>query len=216
MRIRNLTSKTIYLPSRDISISPNGEYILPIEILNTFIASYDGLCELDFSNTSNIVVKQLGNMCATMGTDGVLNITVMRDATLEESKSVHDYVESISEPTGITFDNITETNPQIVNVLGTDYKIIMGDVNEYPRLEHLSGYCDLSNKLVVIGEPLNCDTPESKKFMKNQTIRHELIHAYLYESGLDTESWGCNEEIVDWIAIQSPKIFELFTEIKVL
>ena len=42
-------------------------------------------------------------------------------------------------------------------------------------------------------------------------IRHEIIHAFLYESGMKecssaTQSWVENEEMVDWFAIQIPKI----------
>ena len=35
-----------------------------------------------------------------------------------------------------------------------------------------------------------------------KVIRHELVHAFLFESGLSVNSWADNEEIVDWIAIQ--------------
>lgn len=42
-------------------------------------------------------------------------------------------------------------------------------------------------------------------------MRHEIVHAYLYESGLAENSlsvanWATNEEMVDWIARQFPKI----------
>jgi len=48
---------------------------------------------------------------------------------------------------------------------------------------------------------------------RKQVIRHELVHAFLFESGLDASSWGKNEEIVDWIAIQSLKLFEAFMKV---
>jgi hypothetical protein len=146
---------------------------------------------------------------------GIIDRT-MRGATPEESKSVHDYVESVSKPTGVNFDEVMDDSIKFVGILGEPYKIIRGTPVEYPRLEKLAGYCDLSNKLIIIGPPTNCDTVKAQDFMTNQTIRHEIIHAYLYESGLDVESWGCNEEIVDWIAIQAPKMFKIFTEIGVL
>ena len=55
------------------------------------------------------------------------------------------------------------------------------------------------------------------KEYKKKVLRHEIIHAFLYESGLwnnsgDAKSWGWNEEITDWIAIQSPKLFKAFKE----
>ena len=45
-----------------------------------------------------------------------------------------------------------------------------------------------------------------------------MIHAFLAESGLSANalsnytSWAENEEMVDWIAIQFPKILEVFKE----
>ena len=52
---------------------------------------------------------------------------------------------------------------------------------------------------------------------QRKVIRHEIIHAFLYESGLAENSlsasaWGKNEEMVDWMAVQSPKIFRAFRE----
>ena len=52
----------------------------------------------------------------------------------------------------------------------------------------------------------------------NRVLRHEIIHSYLEESGLAASSnmssaWAHNEEMVDWLAIQSPKIFVTFQEV---
>lgn len=51
---------------------------------------------------------------------------------------------------------------------------------------------------------------------KNSVMRHEIVHAFLYESGLDVCSkgaWAKNEEMVDWIAIQFPKMMVAFHEV---
>ena len=56
----------------------------------------------------------------------------------------------------------------------------------------------------------------AKKDLKNyqrQVIRHEILHAFLYESGLEGNSWAINEEMVDWLAIQFPKIEKAFREV---
>lgn len=48
--------------------------------------------------------------------------------------------------------------------------------------------------------------------LKKETLRHEIVHAFLYESGLSGSSskieggWATNEEMVDWIAIQANKL----------
>lgn len=47
-------------------------------------------------------------------------------------------------------------------------------------------------------------------------IRHELVHAFLFESGLSVNSWADNEEIVDWIAIQFPKLQAGFNAVNAL
>ena len=51
-------------------------------------------------------------------------------------------------------------------------------------------------------------------------VRHEVIHAFLFESGLH-ESWhhnetGHDETIVDWFATQAPKIYKVFAELGVI
>lgn len=86
-----------------------------------------------------------------------------------------------------------------VNVLGVDYSIRYSDKVQDKELEGLCGYCDLPEKVIVIDATQDEDIIEC-------TIRHELIHTFLYESGLDASSWARDEEIVDWIAIQFPKI----------
>ena len=52
---------------------------------------------------------------------------------------------------------------------------------------------------------------------ERKVLRHEIIHAFLYESGMwnnsgSTNCWGMDETITDWIAIQSPKLFRAFKE----
>lgn len=47
---------------------------------------------------------------------------------------------------------------------------------------------------------------------KKSVIRHEIIHAFLYESGLDSCSWAANEEMVDFFAMQFPKLLQIFKE----
>lgn len=63
---------------------------------------------------------------------------------------------------------------------------------------------------------------EEKEIYTKSTLRHEITHAFLNESGLSDNanqyrhSWAINEEMVDWIAIQSPKIFKVFQELGLL
>lgn len=99
-----------------------------------------------------------------------------------------------------------------IDVLGTAYTLTESNEADDEKLVGLDGYCDTSTKQCVVDEMSNTDRdtkrnlPEYKKSVK----RHELIHAFLYESGLDCCSWAKNEEMVDWMAIQFPKMAAAF------
>lgn len=105
-----------------------------------------------------------------------------------------------------------------VNVLGTEYVISEETVDTDKALTDKDGYCDTSVKKCVIDEMkvLNDDSKSNIEDYKKSVIRHELIHAFTFESGLDACSWARNEEMVDWIAIQFPKMLEVFEEAKAL
>lgn len=100
-----------------------------------------------------------------------------------------------------------------VNVLGTEYSITqMNQIND-TNLNNMDGYCDHSIKKIVIDTFKNCPgSMHNLDEYKKQVIRHELIHAFLFESGLDGSSWAKEEEIVDWIACQFPKLLKAFED----
>ncbi|MCD8027146.1 MAG: hypothetical protein LUF02_00440 [Erysipelotrichaceae bacterium] len=66
-----------------------------------------------------------------------------------------------------------------INILGTEYDLIVDNESNDILLTDKDGYCD--------------------------------------ESGLSSDicDWHC-EEMVDWLAMQSPKIFKLFEELKIM
>ncbi len=106
-----------------------------------------------------------------------------------------------------------------VNVLGTEYNIIMNaEIKNYPILKNSSGYTDTSIKEIVIGKFVADDmSVEDGDSCIRKTLRHELIHAFMYESGLDSNSdWARNEELVDWIAIQFEKILKIFNSVNAI
>lgn len=105
---------------------------------------------------------------------------------------------------------------KVVQVLGNDYTIYYGDATQYPVLTDLDGACDTSTRSIFID---SCSTASSSneakgnlQVHKQHITRHELIHAFLYESGLDACVPWVTEEMVDWLAIQSPKLFKLFQD----
>lgn len=105
---------------------------------------------------------------------------------------------------------------QSVNILGTEYKIML-----VPSLNDRGGETDFYTKTIKISELegiSESDLTDSKQELQNHILRHELIHAFLFESGLDAnsngiEAWASNEEMVDWIAIQMPKIMAVYESV---
>ena len=113
----------------------------------------------------------------------------------------------------------------IINILGTKYTVKKKKYDNDPIFEKRSwdGYCSENTKEIV-----HCDmttypgwedeSPEAVERCEKQTLRHEITHAFLNESGLSYSSsrnvgpWAKNEEMVDWIAIQGPKIYKAWEE----
>lgn len=100
-----------------------------------------------------------------------------------------------------------------INVLGTEYDVELLDKrDEYMKSNNLDGYCDFSTKTIfVCGKDSDFGNKES---IEKKIVRHEIIHAFLNESGLFGENvfWHC-EEMVDWLATQFPKIYEAFNKL---
>jgi len=101
-----------------------------------------------------------------------------------------------------------------INVLGTDYEII-----EHEYLETCEGSCDKTTKEIKICKTLS-EEPKSGEIrnmesLKQTIIRHEVIHALLFESGLAENCGDHNEQNVDWIAIMYPKMKKIFEELGV-
>ena len=108
----------------------------------------------------------------------------------------------------------------IVNVLGTDYSIIRCEQHEDVNLTENDGYCDTSVKQIVVDSMAAAKAaPDAKKDLDihiKKVTRHELVHAFLAESGLNECSWAANEEAVDWIAHQFPKMLVAFEKAEAL
>lgn len=107
-----------------------------------------------------------------------------------------------------------------VNVLGTDYKIIFKKYADDEAFERLSidGYCNGHTKEIAICDLTSKDawkheSDTSIKETHKEILRHEIVHAFLNESGLQDSTfaydggWSKCEEMVDWIAIQGLKIY---------
>ena len=116
-----------------------------------------------------------------------------------------------------------------VDILGTTYTIYKcencQDNNTLPNYE--AGECrTISNEIYLADltdqQRFNTLNPNEIGGLEREILRHEIIHAFLSESGLrwnsnnSTNGWAENEEMVDWFAIQSPKIFKVYQELNIL
>lgn len=104
----------------------------------------------------------------------------------------------------------------IVKILGTEYSVVESTEDFDENLKDKDGYCDTSAKICAV-EAMKERKPGMKMNLsvyKNAVKRHEIIHAFLYESGLECcTDWAQNEEMIDWMAIQFPKMLEVFKEV---
>lgn len=111
-----------------------------------------------------------------------------------------------------------------VNILGTTYKVFKGvSTHSDPDLNDRFGYCSFVERKIVVADirtvPSWCNESDSViKAQENATLRHEVLHAFLSESGLrgsscDVQGWALNEEMVDWFALQYPKIKKVYEKL---
>ena len=112
----------------------------------------------------------------------------------------------------------------IIDVMGETYQVFYRSEEEDPGLEGCLGYCDKYQKLIVIDDGDADDVIEMAKEygeqwstsydkLQKKVLRHELTHAFITECGLSESSqgqWACNEEVVDFLAINATKLVKLF------
>ena len=108
-----------------------------------------------------------------------------------------------------------------INILGAEYTLSVCGEDEDSPLAECDGFCDETSKELVVdsyskhvGDP-TCKKNLAVQIRKNK--RHEIIHAFLFESGLaENSEWAQNEEMVDFFAIQFPKLMEAFKNADVI
>lgn len=105
----------------------------------------------------------------------------------------------------------------VVDVLGTPYSIYRNvPIDADPCLEFADGYADKTVKRIVIaGKGPECNLANWTEYEK-VCVRHELVHAFLTESGVDGNvTWDVDgeehpEAMVAWISMQFPKLLKAF------
>ena len=105
--------------------------------------------------------------------------------------------------------------------MGAEKNIIMKHEKDNPKLETCNGLCEQYSKKIIINDfseqknDVMC--VENVEDFGKKVLRHEVFHAFFGESGLRGSSeYAEIEELIDWLAIQSPKIFKVFQELDIL
>lgn len=107
---------------------------------------------------------------------------------------------------------------KVVHILGTEYKILIIGEDDPRYNRDADGWCDTQAKeILLFNYKQSLDSVKNLVAYQNKVLRHEIVHAFLYESGLwqsscGSDCWAQNEEMVDWIAIQEPKLHKAFKE----
>lgn len=111
-----------------------------------------------------------------------------------------------------------------VNILGQKWTIEKKKYDEDETFDRTScdGYCDGWQRKIVICDMSTYkgwehEEPESIAQCEKLTLRHEIIHAYLDDCGLQDSTMSCNawaknEEMIDWLATIGPQIYQTWKE----
>ena len=99
------------------------------------------------------------------------------------------------------------------NILGENYTINLNTPREV--LTDCDGTCSRYDKLISmvdideIFDGGGTEVGRRKRYAEG--LRHEIIHAFFEESGLD--EYSENEELVQWLAIQFPKLMKVLEDV---
>ena len=98
-----------------------------------------------------------------------------------------------------------------IDILGTEYTI---DIDKTLKDTNYDGLCNGYTKNITIRKTKDMLADSNSKLIKKirtkEVLRHEIVHAFFIESGL--EEYSDNEQLIDWIAKQSPKILKAFQQ----
>ena len=97
-------------------------------------------------------------------------------------------------------------------ILGETWTIAIVPTSADKRLNDCDGFCDKTSRRILVDDYSQCDdyNLDNKQAQISQNIRHEIVHAFMFESGLQANwqhpDFGHEETVVDWIAAQWPKM----------
>lgn len=102
---------------------------------------------------------------------------------------------------------------ETINILGTQYEILFQTEKENPKMEGNDGICEPYSHKIVLDLSAEQDkfTADRIEDYYSKVFRHEVIHAFFFEAGL--ESYSKDELLVEWLAKMLPKINQSMAEV---
>lgn len=107
---------------------------------------------------------------------------------------------------------------QSLLVMGTSWTLETCEPGEDVLLEDCNGYADWTERRIRVLNPKpDKNSLKNMDVFRKKVTRHEIVHAFLFESGLmecsgACDSWAMNEEMVDWFARNGEKIYQAWKE----
>ena len=109
-----------------------------------------------------------------------------------------------------------------LDILGSKWQLKVIPRESDPMFESVDGYTDRSTKTMFVADGTFNDVDDLQNFeaYMKEVKRHEIVHSFLYESGLAQNMYhapyGHDEMCIDWFAIQIPKMLKAFEKAEAL
>lgn len=102
---------------------------------------------------------------------------------------------------------------ETINILGTQYEILFQTEKENPKMEGCDGICEPYSHKIILDLSAEPDkfTVDRIEDYYSKVLRHEVIHAFFFEAGL--ESYSKDELLIEWLAKMLPKINKSMAEV---
>lgn len=106
---------------------------------------------------------------------------------------------------------------KFIKILGSAWEISVRSYKDDPLLGDCDGYCDWTTRTIVVEREIEGGNLADMDAYVRKVLRHEIVHAFLFESGLGHAShkskcWAVDEEIVDWFARMGEKIYRAWED----
>lgn len=112
-------------------------------------------------------------------------------------------------------ERVLASNTVWVDILGMKWTVVSENFGN----KDYDGMTDFTTRTIKVRND-NVQEFDNFKELYKRTVRHEVLHAFMIESGLDSNfnhpEYGHDETFVDWVAIQFPKIMIAYSKLGVL